>query len=72
MKEKELHFICDAIRKFRYQKSMSQQQVANQLKISQNAYYKIENGHTKLTVLTLLCLVDVFGVPLRDFFAGIE
>ncbi len=68
MKEKELQLICDKIRKLRYDQGLSQEKVANHLNISQNAYHKIENGRTKLLVLTLLMLADVFKVSPNHFF----
>lgn len=68
MKEKELQLICDRIRKLRYEKGLTQERVANHLNISQNAYHKIENGRTKLLVVTLLMLTDIFKVNLSDFF----
>jgi transcriptional regulator with XRE-family HTH domain len=60
--------ICDKIRKFRYDKGLTQEKVANHLNISQNAYHKIENGRTKLLVVTLLMLADIFEVNPNDFF----
>jgi len=68
MKEKELQLICDKIRKLRYEKGLTQEQVANHLNMSQNAYHKIENGRTKLLVVTLLMLADLFKVNPNDFF----
>ncbi len=72
MKKEQLELIYVRIRKFRYQKNYTQQYVADHLKISQNAYYKIENGQTKLLVSTLLSLSEIFEVTLCDFFSGIK
>ena len=71
-KEKQLQLVCYRIRKFRLEKQLSQQNVADQLKMSQNAYYKIENGKTRLLVSTLISLKEIFGVRMSDFFRGID
>ena len=68
MKEKEIHAICNKIKILRYERGLTQQKVANILDISQNAYNKIENGKTKLLVVTILCLVDIFEADVNDFF----
>lgn len=68
MKEEKLQLIYTQIRKYRYEKGYTQQNIADLLKISQNAYYKIENGRTKLLVGTLLSLTEIFEVNLCDFF----
>lgn len=72
MKEKELQLICDRIRRYRYEKGFSQQNIADQLNISQNAYHKIENGQTRLLMKTVLLLADIFEVHLCDFFSELE
>lgn len=72
MKEKELQLICNRIRKFRYEKGLSQQNVADKLNMSQNAYFKIESGQTRLLLVTVLLLADIFEVSLCDFFFGIQ
>ena len=71
MKEKELQLICNKIRKLQYNKNLTQEKVANHLNISQNAYDKIENGRTKLLVVTLLMLSDIFEVNPNDFLENL-
>ena len=68
MKEKEIQSICNKIRILRYERGLTQQKVASILDISQNAYNKIENGKTKLLVVTILCLADIFEADVNDFF----
>jgi transcriptional regulator with XRE-family HTH domain len=46
--------------------NLSQQYVASQMGISQNAYSKIENNITQLTVLHVKKLSVIFKVPLTD------
>ncbi len=68
MKKKELRVIRKRIQKLRFDRGLSQQRVADYLDVSQNAYHKIENGHTKLQVVTLLVLSDLFEISIHDFF----
>jgi transcriptional regulator with XRE-family HTH domain len=60
------------IRHYRELRNYSQQWVASQLSISQNAYSKIENGLTQLTVRHVKELSQILDVPeldlLRDEF----
>ncbi len=72
MEEEKLRLIYNRIRKFRHEKGYSQQNVADILKVSQNAYYKIENGQTKLLVSTLFALAEIFEVSLCDFLVDIK
>jgi len=72
MKEEKLQKIYGRIIRFRHEKKFTQQHVADCLKISQNAYYKIENGRTKLLVSTLLSLTEIFEVNLCDFLSDIK
>ncbi len=68
MEEEILQLIYIRIRKFRHEKGYTQQNIADLLKISQNAYCKIENGHTRLLVSTLISLAGIFEVRLCNFF----
>ena len=72
MKEKEIQVICNKIRILRYERGLTQQKVASILDISQNAYNKIENGKTKLLVVTILCLADIFEADVKDFFTDLK
>lgn len=72
MKEKEIQAICNKIRILRYERGLTQQKVASILDISQNAYNKIENGKTKLLVVTILCLADIFEADVNDFFTDLK
>ena len=72
MKEKEIQAICNKIRILRYERGLTQPKVASILDISQNAYNKIENGKIKLLVFTTLCLADIFGADVNDFFTDLK
>lgn len=50
------------IRRIREQKKVTQEEVARQLNISQNAYSKIENGITQLTVNHVKQISTALGV----------
>lgn len=50
------------IRKFRTEKGYTQEFMANQLGISQNAYHKIESGQTQVKAQTLEQIADVLEV----------
>ena len=70
--KKEIQAICNKIRILRYERGLTQQKVASILDISQNAYNKIENGKTKLLVVTILCLADIFEADINDFFTDLK
>ncbi len=52
------------IKNARLEKNYSQEYVAGKLKLSQNAYSKIELGHTKITVERLSVIADVLEIGL--------
>ncbi len=54
------------IRKFREYRNYSQDYVAKKMGISQNAYSKIENNITQLTVNHVKIISKVLDVPLMD------
>jgi len=51
------------IKRIREGRKFSQEDVANKLGISQNAYSKLENNQSRITVDRLKQLADVFEVP---------
>jgi len=55
------------IRTQREIKGFSQMYVAAKLKMSQNAYSRIELGRTKLTVNTLLAIAEILNVQVYEF-----
>ncbi len=54
------------IRRYREMKNYSQKYVASKMGISQNAYSKIENNLTQLTVHHLKQLSEILQVPITD------
>lgn len=54
------------IRKYRENKRLTQEYVAGRMGISQNAYSKIENNITQLTVNHLKKLSEILEVPISD------
>jgi transcriptional regulator with XRE-family HTH domain len=59
--------IATDIRDVRLYKNYSQEYLANKLKISQNAYSKIEYGHTKVVTLeTLRTIAEVLEIDLIE------
>jgi len=50
------------IRGIREHRNYTQEYLAAKLKISQNAYSKIELGYTKITVERLFCIADILEV----------
>jgi transcriptional regulator with XRE-family HTH domain len=54
------------IRKFRESKRLTQEYIASRMGISQNAYSKIENNITQLTINHLKKLSEILEVPMTD------
>jgi transcriptional regulator with XRE-family HTH domain len=54
------------IRNYRELKNYSQKYVASKMGISQNAYSKIENNQTQLTVHHVKQLAEILQVPITD------
>ncbi|WP_394339852.1 helix-turn-helix domain-containing protein [Mucilaginibacter conchicola] len=50
----------------RVRKNISQSDVAEVLGISQNAYSKLERGHTRLQMETIFLIIKVLNVPLMQ------
>jgi len=60
--------ISDTIRKLRMERSFTQEYVALELGISQNAYCKIENGQVQLTIDRLQKIAAILDTPLALLF----
>jgi transcriptional regulator with XRE-family HTH domain len=67
IKEK-LIALANNIRSIRLIRNYSQEYLALKLKISQNAYSKIELGYTKVTVERLFGIAHILEVGLMDLF----
>ncbi len=60
--------IPTAIKKFRKDKALSQQQVADAIKMNRVQYTRIETGKAEVTTSTLQKIAKVLDVPMADFF----
>ena len=58
--------IATNIRRKRETRNYTQEYVAYRLNISQNAFSKIELGHTRITVERLLQIADILGCNAID------
>ena len=56
------------LRPLREEHHLTQQQLANALHMSQNAYSLLENGKTKLDQQRLQQLSDYFNIQVHEFF----
>jgi len=61
--------IANKIRNMRIFRNYSQDYLAAKLKVSQNAYSKIELGRTKVTVEKLLTIADVLETDACDLIS---
>ena len=50
----------------------SQQEIAKKLSITRQTYMKIEKDETQPTTKQLEILADVYGIPIEEFFYGIQ
>lgn len=60
-----------AIRQKRTQLRYSQEYMAFKLNQTQNAYCKVELGHTKVTLVKLIEICEIFEVEVHDFLMPI-
>lgn len=54
------------IKQVRLSKGITQKSIADALHLSSNAYSRIENGHTQLTISNLEIITQVLGVTVLD------
>jgi transcriptional regulator with XRE-family HTH domain len=64
--------VAEKIRKARLHKNYSQDYLAAKLKISQNAYSKIECGYTKVPLERLIVIAQVLDVKLTNLLGAIN
>ena len=58
--------VAGNIRKIREYRDYTQDYLAAKLKISQNAYSKIELGYSNITLNRLLCIADVLEADVAE------
>ena len=60
--------VLNRIRFERFKNGFSQEYVANELKISQSFYSRVESGKNSLKLDLLLKLAALFGIPPEELF----
>ena len=64
--DEQVGVVLKYLRKKRIEKEMSQYEMANRLCVSQNTYFKIEKGKTKLDIFRLLQICNVLELDILD------
>ncbi|WP_293300441.1 helix-turn-helix transcriptional regulator [Pedobacter sp. UBA4863] len=62
------NFSLEDIRRYRDEKCLTQEYMANQLGIGQSAYHKIENGTVKVSIDRLKQIASILKKPIDVFF----
>ncbi|MBT6376728.1 MAG: helix-turn-helix transcriptional regulator [Flavobacterium sp.] len=62
--------IRERIKTVRIEKGYSQDYMADMLNISQNAYHKLEKGHTRIHLEKFIDIANVLEVEVSDLFNG--
>lgn len=63
--------VCAQIKRIRNKKSLSQQEVAARLYISQTSYSQMEAGKRKIDIERVAALAKLFDVPVSYFFEAL-
>ena len=66
----EIKEIRERIKTVRIEKGYSQDYMADMLNISQNAYHKLEKGHTRIHLEKFIDIAKVLEVEVSDLFNG--
>lgn len=64
--------VIDNLIELRKRTGHSQEDVADKLGITRQTYSRIENNETQLTTRQLDILASYFGVPIEEFFYGVQ
>ncbi len=59
------------LKTLRENRELSQESVADELKVSQPAYSKWESGQTDISYLTLNKIAEFYGISLSELLEGI-
>ena len=68
----ELKKIRDRIKNIRFKKGFTQENMADMLHISQNAYHKLENGHSKMNLSKFIDICKVLEIEAVELLKGPE
>ena len=60
------------IKQLRTDKVLSQQDLAQLCGISKSGMSRIEAGQINMSMRTLLCIVEAFGISMVEFFDGLD
>lgn len=64
--------IRERIKKIRIEKGYSQDYMAEMLNISQNAYHKLERGHTRINLLKFIDIAKILEIETSELINGPE
>ena len=62
--------IRERIRAIRIEKGYSQDYMADMLKISQNAYHKLEKGHTRIHLEKFINIAEILEIEFSELLKG--
>lgn len=62
----ESYYIADKIRQVRERAGITQEELADRLRVSPMTVHRIESGKRQLPVATLLRFSDTMGIPVSD------
>ena len=68
----ELKNIRERIKSIRFKKGLTQDNMADMLNISQNAYHKLENGHSKMNLSKFIDICKVLEIETIELINGPE
>lgn len=68
----ELKNIRERIKTIRFEKGLTQENLADMLHISQNAYHKLENGHSKMNLSKFIDICKVLEIEVAELINGPE
>ena len=60
--------ILNVIKRSRVNQGISQYEMSSRLNVSQNTYFKIEKGKTKLDVYRLIQISNILQIDLQELF----
>jgi transcriptional regulator with XRE-family HTH domain len=64
--------IRERIKKIRVEKGYSQEYMADRLNISQNAYHKLERGHTRIHLQKFIEISKILEIEISELINGPE
>ena len=70
--QNQISLILKIIKRVRQEKNISQYEMSNRLCISQNTYFKIEKGKTKLDTYRLIQISNILEFNLSEIFIDLD